>query len=121
MPLIKCEECGKGIIVKSKNLKFFIGIVVGIVLSLIVMFCLYWFFTTKKVKENNGKCLNTFSYNERSNVCIQRNMTMPNDDNSCKEDYIYDSYDKRCYKYVITPPLIYDEDIEKANEYIKQQ
>lgn len=138
MALIKCSECGKEISNKAKkciycktklnnNVKknnFFIGVFVGVAISVII-FCLYVFLTTKKVEENNSKCLNTFDYDEAKNICIQSNMLMPNN-NTCENGYIYDSYEDRCYKYIITPPLddvnfTYEENIERANDYINQQ
>ena len=41
-------------------------------------------------------------------------------------DYIYDDYDNKCYKYIITPPLnndnlTYEENVARLNKYMNQQ
>lgn len=139
MALIKCPKCGKEVsdkakkcihckskIYKNRQSRFFIGVMVGVIISGILMFGLYIILNNKKIEDNNSKCLSTFTYNEENDLCIQSNMLMPNNDGSCDDDYIYDDYDDKCYKYIITPPLnndnlTYEENIERLNGYINQQ
>lgn len=109
----------------SKN-GLLLGLILGIILTIIFFIILYIFLTNRKINLNNNKCLNNFYYNEMSDLCIQSNMLMPNDDKSCDDEYIYDDYDDKCYKYIITPPLnndnlTYEENITRLNEYINQQ
>lgn len=141
MALIKCPKCEKEISDKAQkcihcNYKLknkynsknglLLGLILGIILTIIFVVILYIFLTNRKINLNNNKCLNNFYYNEMSDLCIQSNMLMPNDDKSCDDEYIYDDYDDRCYKYIITPPLnndnlTYEENITRLNEYINQQ